>query len=114
MILDAFLLTSEDVLIALPRKCFSFPSRGLTNSKLCLLEATEGPDLLVQVPFLHSAAEVTWSVTQTGLSFSKDTTRVETSGSLLKTSHCSGFSAMKALGHTSNTHAPKQPLSPTL
>lgn len=53
------------------RKCFCFPSRGLRNSQRCLVEATERPDLLVPVPFLHNAADITSAVTLIGFSSAK-------------------------------------------
>lgn len=53
------------------RKCFCFPSRGVRNSQRCLVEATERPDLLVPVPFLHNAAAITLAVTLIGFSSAK-------------------------------------------
>lgn len=93
------------------RKCFCFPSRGLRNSQCCLVEAPERPDLLVPVPFLHNAVDITSAVTLTGFSSAKILRMLNPRDSLLKTTLCSGFGVMKVLGHASNTLAPKPPLS---
>lgn len=93
------------------RKCFCFPSRGVRNSQRCLVEATERPDLLVPVTFLHNAATITSAVTLIGFSSAKIPRMLNPGGSWLKTTHCSGFSVMKVLGCASNTLTPKPPLS---
>lgn len=93
------------------RKCFCFPSRGVRNSQRCLVEATERPDLLVPVPFLHNAADVTSAVTLIGSHSATIPHMLNPGGSLLNTTHCSGFSVMKVLGRASNTLTPKPPLS---
>lgn len=69
------------------RKCFCFPSRGLRNSQYCLVEATERPDLLVPVPFLHNAADNTSAVTLTGSRSAKIPHMLNPWSSLLKTTH---------------------------